>query len=124
MKIYKHRIFAKWANDEEIDNSILKEAISEIQCGLFDANLGAGLYKKRVSRPGRGKRGGYRTLVAFKQDNMPVFVLGFSKSMRENISDKELAGLKKLARYYLSATPLVIYNTLEVGELIEVKYDA
>lgn len=72
MRIFKHKIFAKWAKDEGIDNSILREAILEVNAGLFEVNLGAGLYKKRVARLGQGKRSGYRTLIAFKQDDKAV----------------------------------------------------
>ena len=32
--------------------------------GLFDADLGGELLKKRIARPGEGKRGGFRTVVA------------------------------------------------------------
>jgi hypothetical protein len=31
--------------------------------GLFDADLGGGLFKKRIARQGQGKSGGFRTLV-------------------------------------------------------------
>jgi len=35
-----------------------------MQAGLYEADLGGGLLKKRIARPGQGKSGGYRTLVA------------------------------------------------------------
>jgi hypothetical protein len=34
--------------------------------GLIDADLGGGLFKKRIALPGRGKSGGARTLIATK----------------------------------------------------------
>ena len=100
MKIYKHRIFAKWAKAEKIDSLTLKKAISEIEQGLFDANLGGNLYKKRIARKGQGKSGGYRSIVAFKKDDKAVFIIGFAKSERENLTDKELEALKKLGNDY------------------------
>jgi hypothetical protein len=39
-------------------------AISEMENGLIDAELGGGVVKKRVPLPGRGKSGGARTLLA------------------------------------------------------------
>ena len=121
MKIYKLNIFAKWAKKEGVSNLVLKEAIAEIEAGLFEANLGATVYKKRVSGKGKGKRGGYRTLLAFKLDNRAIFLYGFAKNERENISPKELNGLKKLANHYLSATLAAIQKAVKLGELEELK---
>ena len=124
MKIFKHKIFAKWAKDEGINNTTLREAILDVNAGLFEANLGAGLYKKRVARSGQGKRGGYRTLIAFKQDDRAIFIFGFAKNDQENIEEQQLIAYKKLAKTYLSATSLMIIRAIKIGELIEVKYDA
>lgn len=124
MKVYKYRLFGGWAKSEGIDNALLREAVYEINNGLFEANLGSGLYKKRIAREGQGKRGGYRTLIAFKQGDKAIFVFGFSKSDRENINPKELLALKKLAQQYLMATPVMIRNAVKIGELIEVTCDA
>ncbi|HEX4045911.1 MAG TPA: type II toxin-antitoxin system RelE/ParE family toxin [Gammaproteobacteria bacterium] len=35
------------------------EAIQQINTGLFEANLGGWLYKKRIARKGQGKRSSY-----------------------------------------------------------------
>ncbi|WP_425330086.1 type II toxin-antitoxin system RelE/ParE family toxin [Synechococcus elongatus] len=34
---------------------------------MYEADLGGGLFKKRVARAGGGKSGGYRTLIATNQ---------------------------------------------------------
>ena len=120
MKVYKHRVFLKWAKDEGLDDHLLKEMIKEIEVGLFEANLGCGLYKKRIPKKGQGKRGGYRTFIAFKRDDKAVFVFGFSKNQRENLEDKELESLKKLAHYYLPASAVKINEAVKEGRLIEV----
>jgi len=123
MKVYKHRVFLKWAKDEGLDDHLLKEMINEIEVGLFEANLGSGLYKKRIAKKGFGKSSGYRTLIAFKQDDKAILMFGFAKNNRENITDAELMSLKKLAQYYLPAIPAVIQNAIKIGELIEVIYE-
>lgn len=120
MKIYKHRLFAKWAKKERISDGILKQAITEMEDGLFEANLGSGLYKKRVARSGQGKSGSYRTLIAFKQDDKAIFVFGFAKNERPNIGDKEKESLKKLSLYYLAGTFKEMSDAIGIGELIEV----
>ena len=71
--IYALKSFAKWAKAEKVTSSQLRQAIDELNNGLSDANLGNGLYKKRVARKGAGKRGGFRCLLAFKKGNRKLF---------------------------------------------------
>lgn len=120
MRILKYRIFHKWANSEGLTDNSLKNAISEIEQGLFEANLGGGLYKKRVPRKGSGKSSGYRTLLAFKQNNRAIFMYGFAKNERDNINKKEEAIYKKLAGYYLEISEIKLNNLITNGELFEV----
>ena len=65
--------------------------------GLIDADLGAGVIKKRVPLPGRGKSGGARTLVATNKGDRWFFVFGFGKNERANISPQELDALQAIA---------------------------
>ncbi len=120
VKILKYRTFDQWAQSERLTDKGLREAILQIEQGLFDANLGGGLYKKRIARKGQGKSGGYRTLIAFKKGGRAVFMYGFSKSERANISLKEKDVYKRLARYYLEVTEAQLVCLVERGELIEV----
>ena len=102
MKIYKHRRFHQWAKSENLADAALRKAIEEISDGLHNGNLGSGLYKKRVAMPGKGKRGSYRTLLAFKHGEKAFFIYGFAKKVMENISDKEEAVYKDLAKELLN----------------------
>jgi hypothetical protein len=52
-----------------------------------------------------------------------VFLYGFAKSERDNIDDKELADLKKLAKRFLSLTEGKIETALDESELKELPYD-
>lgn len=70
--------------------------------GLHDGNLGAGLYKKRVAVAGKGKRGSYRTLLAFKQKDKAFFVYGYAKNAKANINLKERLVYKELAKRLLN----------------------
>jgi len=53
-----------------------------------------------------------------------VFLYGFAKNERDNIDDRELDGLKKLAKHYLSYSEAQIATALEQTELREVACDA
>ncbi|MDZ4759806.1 MAG: type II toxin-antitoxin system RelE/ParE family toxin, partial [Alphaproteobacteria bacterium] len=41
-----------------------------------EVDLGGGLLKKRIARPGQGKSGGFRTLVATNKGSKWFFVFG------------------------------------------------
>ncbi len=89
MKIYKHRSFHQWADLERITDKTLRTAIEELEKGLHEANLGSGLYKKRIPISGKGKRSGYRTLVAFKREKCAFYIYGFAKNEYANINERE-----------------------------------
>ena len=72
--------------------------------GLIDADLGGGVYKKRIAQPGRGKSGSSRTLLASNRQDRWIFVFGFEKNDRANVSDRELEALKMLAADLLGLT--------------------
>ena len=63
---------------------------SNAQRELIDADLGVGLIKQRVARPGQGRSGGWRTWMAFRSQDRTVFLYGFAKSERANIGPDEL----------------------------------
>lgn len=124
MAVYKTRWFDRWARKEGLTGSSLCAAVQEMAQGLVDADLGGGLFKKRIGRPGHGKSGGYRTLVATNKGNRWVFVFGFPKSERSNIDKDEAEALKKLAAHLLSLTAQAVTKAKQAGELIEVDCDA
>jgi hypothetical protein len=106
-----------------LNDSLLKAAISEIQRGLLEADLGGGIVKKRIALLGKGKRGSTRTLLATNRDDRWFFVFGFEKNDRENISEKELATLKKLAKDLLGLTVTQITVAIREGSLVEVEHE-
>lgn len=55
-------------------------AAQEILKGQYEADLGAGLCKKRIAVPGQGKSGATRTLVAKEGVNGIFFIAGRQKS--------------------------------------------
>ena len=119
--IYKTKVFDRWANEQGLTDQRLCQAIKEMIAGLIDADLGGGLYKKRVARTGKGKSGGFRTLVATNRGDLWIFVFGFAKNERDNINKKEKDALKKLANYYLSLSLEALLKAQQSIELIEVK---
>jgi len=120
VEIYKIVDFAEWAKEYKVSDEVLIDAINEVNNGLFDANLGGSVYKKRIPLDNKGKRGGARTIIAFKFNDKAFFIYSFAKNKLDNISDKELRALKKLAKVYFSLTDREITEALRVGNLIKV----
>ncbi len=104
MRVFKNKWFQKWATKEGLSDEALQVAVEEMEDGLIDAELGGHVTKKRVALPGRGKRGGSRTLVVYQQGNKAFFVYGFAKNERANINAKQLKALKLLATQLLGYT--------------------
>jgi hypothetical protein len=123
LRVFTTKVFARFARNERLDDRQLYEAIARAERGLVDADLGGNLIKQRVARSGRGRSGGYRTVVALRASQRSVFLYGFAKSERDNIDDRELADLKKLARHYLGYSCAQIATALEQTELREVMCD-
>ncbi len=123
MAIYKTRLFSRWAKKEGLSAAVLCAAVSEMATGLFEADLGGGLLKKRIARAGQGKSGGFRTLVATTRGDRWVFVFGFPKNEHSNIDKDEREALKKLAEQLLGLAPAAMKTAVKAGELIEVNCD-
>ena len=124
MEIYKNRWFDRWARRQGLTSSSLCAAVREMAAGLYDADLGGGLLKKRIARSGQGKSGGFRTLVATNKGARWVFVFGFPKNERSNIDKDEEQALKTLAAHLMSLTTQALDKAQRAGELIEVDCDA
>jgi hypothetical protein len=123
MRVFKTKWFQKWAAREGVGNEALLAAVEEMDDGLIDAELGGHVVKKRVALPGRGKRGGARTMVVYRHASLVFFVYGFAKNERANICNKELKALKLLATQLLGYTPPALTKAIKAGELIEVTKD-
>ena len=105
---------------ERLSDQALNKVIQEIMGGLIDANLGKGVIKKRIPLPGRGKRKGSRTLLATNWQDRWIFLYGFAKNERANVTDEELEGWQKLTSDYLKLSDKQLDLLIQRGELLEV----
>jgi hypothetical protein len=121
VRIFKTRALARFTKREAISDESLVVAIETAKRGLIDADLGGGLIKQRVARPGQGKRGGFRMLIGFRSDRA-IFLFGFAKNERENIDDKQLTTLREIVASWFAADDKKIAQALKDGLLIEVKH--
>lgn len=119
MQVYKTKPFARFCRREGLADANLIEAVERAAHGLVDANLGGGLIKQRVARPGQGSRGGFRTIIAYRDGDIAVFLYGFAKSERANIAEDEASDLRALAGVWLGDGTKVAKD-VAAGILIEV----
>lgn len=120
MQVYLTRWMARYARREGLAAATLLDAIQRAEKGLVDADLGGGLIKQRVARAGKGRSGGYRTIVAYRRGDRAVFLFGFAKSDRENISSDQLAGLRSVGANWLNANKETLASAAMDGSLKEV----
>jgi hypothetical protein len=123
LRIFKVKVFSRFARREGVSDDSLIKAVDDAENGLIDADLGGGLIKQRVARPGEGKSGGYRTLLAFRSERMSVFLHGFAKSDLANIDDDELKTARAIAQSWLMANSDELDEAIARGKLQEVKRD-
>src|SRR3546814_11291223 len=97
----------------------LRQSVTEMEAGLIDADLGGQVVKKRIALPGRGKRGGARTIVATNRGDRWYFIFGFGKNERANIDKHELRALQELASDLLGQDDKALAAALKADELVE-----
>ena len=115
MKKLSIKWFHKWSKKAKLENDDLLEAITNLEKGLSTSDLGNYLFKIRVKRENSGKSSGFRTIVVYKKDDRAIFVYGFGKNEKKNISKTELQYFKKLA------DDLMALNSEQIEQFIEQK---
>ncbi|GHU14203.1 hypothetical protein FACS1894161_4760 [Spirochaetia bacterium] len=80
MRIFKTKRFGRLADKAGITDSDLAAAAGEVNRGEYEVDLGGGVFKKRIARAGAGKRGGFRAILFFRQDERLIFYYVFAKS--------------------------------------------
>ena len=121
MRSFKNGWFERFARKERLPDSALQLAVRRAEAGLIDADLGGGVIKQRVARPGKGKSGGYRTLILFRRGDRAIFAFGFAKSAQANISAADLALLKKAAAETLAWSDEELGRLVASGALVEIE---
>jgi len=121
MKKLMTKHFSKWASKQKIHKDDLSLALTEVQDGNFEASLGGHIYKKRIKFKGQGKSGSGRTIICYKKGNRAIFIHGFAKNQKSNLSKKELSIFKELSRILLNLSTKEMLIAITNGDIIEVK---
>ena len=120
IRIFKTRAFVTAFKKVDIADTLLVTAVQELSQGLHDGDLGGGLYKKRLAIGGKGKRGSVRTLVATRAGERWFYLYGFKKNERADITPREQAALKALAKDLLGLSQEELQVALRDGAILEI----
>jgi hypothetical protein len=120
LRVFKNAWFGRFARKQKIPDAVLRHAVERIERGQIDADLGGGVVKQRIARPGKGKSKGFRTIILLRQSKRAVFVYGFAKGARENIRKDEEETFKLAAKYVLALSDEQIEALIANGQFSEV----
>lgn len=121
MTLYKTKSFSRFARKARLQEADLWNAACRAQAGVIDADLGGGVTKQRIARPGEGKSGGARSIILFRFKGRAVFVYGFEKKDLGNIKTDELEAFRELADVILGYSEAEIRKRVADGALIEIR---
>jgi hypothetical protein len=123
VRVFKSKPFARFARKARIEDAVLCDVIAGVEKGRIDADLGGGVIKQRIARPGGGKSGGFRALILIRLGTRAFFIDGFAKNDRDNIRDDELEALRKLAGELLNYDDAALARILATEFFTEVMCD-
>lgn len=110
---YLTKEFARLARRSGLPDNGLLDAIDRAEDGIIDADLGNGLIKQRVARPGKGRSGGFRTIIAYRTGKRAIFLHLFAKARQANLSQIELETYQALAKAF------DLLNEAQLDELVQ-----
>lgn len=119
-RIFKNTPLERFARKQSITDEDLVDAVRRVERGLIDANLGGCVFKQRVAKAGKGKSGGYRTIILYKKDHRAYLVHGFEKSGQDNLEEDEEAMFKKMAKYLLALSESEMNILIKNGKFSEI----
>lgn len=122
-RVFKLKTFSRWARKLVADEALCAAA-REIERGLFEADLGGGVCKKRIAIAGKGKSGSTRTLVAKKHERAIFFLVGREKSAPgSDFSDHVIDAAKLVAKSLEGAKADMLSEMLDAGTIEEICHD-
>jgi hypothetical protein len=113
---------------ERLTDAILCRAAREVVVGVLgagEADLGGGLFKKRLARPGRGKSGGYRVIIAYRppRTERVLFTYAFAKNAAATLTQQGHEALAKAAAAFLAADERQVAALRASGDVREIECD-
>ena len=119
---------AKLLHKERLPSAVLCKPAREVVAGTLgagEADLGAGLFKKRRARAGGGKRCGDRGLVADRapRADRVLVAYAFAKNAASTLTPQGHEALSKVAQAFVAANNEQLAELLASRDVTEVACD-
>lgn len=119
---------AKLLRKERLPDTALCKPAREVLAGTLgagEADLGAGLFKKRLARPGGGKRGGYRAIIAYQapRADRVLVAYAFAKNAASTLTPQGHEALSIVAQAFVAANDEQLAKLLAAQDVSEVVCD-
>lgn len=115
-RLFKTKRFSMQIGRAWIDDDELREAFTEMLNGQGD-NLGGGVWKKRLNA------NRHRSIVLVKGGHYWIYQFLYAKKDQSNISPRQLADLRELAKTYGGLTEMEIQRLLDMKEFVEIPHE-
>lgn len=124
MRVFALPQVARLLRKERLPDAALCAAACEVVAGRLgagEADLGDGLWKKRLARPGGGKSGGYRAIPAYRRprSDRVLFAFLFAKNVASTLTPAGHEALAKVAAAFVDATEAQLGALLEAEDVRE-----
>ena len=116
---------AKLLHKKRLSDATLCKPAREVVAGSLgagEADLGGGLFKKRLARPGGGKSGGFRAVVAYRPPHTDrvLVAYAFAKNAASTLTPQGHEALSKVAQAFATANDEQLAELLASGDISEV----
>lgn len=119
-RVFKSAWFVRFSRKEKIADHQLLDVAHRVKDGMADVELGGGVFKQRLTRPGRGKSGGYRLIILFRAGKSIFFVYCFAKKDLANLRSNEVEMFKKMASHLFALSDEQLDALIANGQFQEV----
>jgi hypothetical protein len=128
MRVFLTQQVMKLVRRERLPDTALCRAASEVLAGKLgggEADLGGGLFKKRLARAGEGKSGGFRAIIAYRRPHTErvLFSFAFAKNAASTLTSQGHEALSEAAKAFVSASDAQIASLIATGKVSEVDCD-
>lgn len=120
---------AKLLRKERLPDAALCKPAREVVTGTLgagEADLGGGLFKKRLARPGGGKSGGFRAIIAYRPPRVDrvLVAYAFAKNAASTLTPQGHEALSKVAQAFVAANDEQLAELVASGNVSEVACNA